>query len=255
MNLAVNARDAMPTGGTLALSAKNVEIDQNYAGMVSGAAPGSYVEIDVEDTGPGIPPEILDKIFEPFFTTKEIGKGTGLGLSTSLAIVRSHGGFMRVYNDPGRGSRFTVYLPSVRSRATDSSLPGETELPAGRGELILVVDDEIAVREVTQQTLEAFGYRALVAADGAEAISLYAKVQGRIRLVIIDMMMPVMDGPATIRVLRKINPALAIIGTSGLAAGENVATAKSLGIQTLLSKPYSAATLLQTLSAILAESS
>ena len=153
LNLCVNARDAMPDGGTLTLSAQNLTLDAHYAGLDPEARPGPYVLIQVEDTGTGMPPEILDKIFDPFFTTKEVGKGTGLGLSTSLAIIKSHGGFIRVDSLVGRGTKFELYLPAQTEPSANTAAAVPVEMPRGHGELILVVDDEATVRQVTRQTL------------------------------------------------------------------------------------------------------
>ena len=243
LNLSVNARDAMPHGGSLGLNAENVDLDAHYSGLNPEARVGPYVCIRVVDTGEGIPQDMLDKIFDPFFTTKEVGKGTGLGLSTSQAIVKSHGGFMRVYSEPGHGTTFTVYLPA-RVEVSESSEPASIDMPRGRGELILVVDDEPSVREITRRTLEVFGYRTLLAGDGAEAVALFARRDAEIAAVLVDMTMPIMDGPATIRVLQKMSPAVRIIGASGLDAGDQVAM---LGVKHFLSKPYSASVLLKTL--------
>lgn len=246
LNLCVNARDAMPDGGTLAVSARSVTLDEQYAAMHDSAKPGDYITIKVTDTGTGIPPKVLEKIFDPFFTTKEVGKGTGLGLSTVLAIVKSHDGFLHVYSEPGRGTTFTVWFPA--SGATpDGPAPSEEMHPRGRGELILVVDDEAAVRTITQQTLEAFGYRVLVAADGAEAVTLYTQHQAEVAAVLTDMMMPIMDGPATIQVLRHMNPTLKIIAASGLANDSGAARAAGMGVKHFLPKPYTAQTVLTTL--------
>lgn len=246
LNLCVNARDAMPDGGTLAVSARSVTLDEQYAAMHESAKPGDYITIKVTDTGTGIPPKVLEKIFDPFFTTKEVGKGTGLGLSTVLAIVKSHDGFLHVYSEPGRGTTFTVWFPA--SGATpDGPAPSEEMHPRGRGELILVVDDEAAVRTITQQTLEAFGYRVLVAADGAEAVTLYTQHQAEVAAVLTDMMMPIMDGPATIQVLRHMNPTLKIIAASGLANDSGAARAAGMGVKQFLPKPYTAQTVLTTL--------
>jgi PAS domain S-box-containing protein len=246
LNLCVNARDAMPDGGTLAVSARSVTLDEQYAAMHESAKPGDYITIKVTDTGTGIPPKVLEKIFDPFFTTKEVGKGTGLGLSTVLAIVKSHDGFLHVYSEPGRGTTFTVWFPA--SGATpDGPAPCEEMHPRGRGELILVVDDEAAVRTITQQTLEAFGYRVLVAADGAEAVTLYTQHQAEVAAVLTDMMMPIMDGPATIQVLRHMNPTLKIIAASGLANDSGAARAAGMGVKQFLPKPYTAQTVLTTL--------
>ncbi len=247
MNLCVNARDAMPGGGTLAISAENLTLDRHYAGMNLEAKAGPYVVLHVEDSGNGVPPEIAEKIFDPFFTTKEVGKGTGLGLSTSLAIVKSHGGFIRVYSEPGKGSTFRVYLPALTEDPSVEAADASAALPRGNGELILVVDDEASVRQITQQTLEAFGYRVFTANDGADAVATYVQRRGEIAVVLTDMMMPVMDGPATISVLRRMNPDVRIIAASGLSAGGQSAQAAHLGVKQFLPKPYTAETLLKTL--------
>ena len=245
LNLAVNARDAMPEGGTITLTAENLVLDQGYADLHIEAKPGPHVVISVEDTGTGIPPEIMEKIFEPFFTTKEVGKGTGLGLSTSLAVVRSHGGFMRLYSEPGQGTTIKVHLPAQRAADPGAAQARhEASLPRGNGELILVVDDEPSVRQITRQTLEVFGYRVLLATDGSEAVALYAVQQDSIALVLTDMMMPVMDGNATIRVLTRIRPSVRIIASSGLNENQAVAKALSSGVKHFLSKPYTAEALL-----------
>ena len=206
--------------------------------------------IQVADTGTGIPPEIVEKIFDPFFTTKEVGKGTGLGLSTSLAIVKSHGGFFRVNSERGRGTCFSVYLPAQMA-ATADAVVRPPELPRGNGELVLVVDDESSGRQITRETLEAFGYQVILAADGVEAVALYAARLEKISVVLTDMMMPVMDGPATIQVLMKINPRIRIIAASGLNSEDRVAKAVSAGVKHFLAKPYSAETLLKTLREVL----
>ena len=251
LNLCVNARDAMPDGGTLTISAENLILDAHYAVLDSEVRSGAYVVLQVEDTGTGIPPVIIEKIFDPFFTTKAIGQGTGLGLSTSMAIARSHGGFVRVYSEPGKGTTFKVYLPARTGTSSPTAGRRAVELPRGHGELILVVDDEPSVRLVTQQTLEAFGYRAILASDGAEALAIYARREAEIAVVLTDMMMPVMDGPATIQVLRKMNPGLLVIAASGLVANDYAAKFADLGVLHFLPKPYTAETLLKALQKIL----
>jgi CheY-like chemotaxis protein len=249
----VNARDAMPDGGSLTLSAENIELDSHYAGLNPDARAGPYVVLQIEDSGSGIPPEVIEKIFDPFFTTKEVGKGTGLGLSTTLAIVKSHAGFIRVYSELGKGTTFKVHLPAQTEPSSETMAETSSEMPRGHGELILVVDDETSVRQITQQTLEAFGYRVILAADGAEAVAIYAVRASEIAVVLTDMTMPVMDGMSTIRVLRKINPAVRVIGASGLAANSQVTQTASLGVKYFLPKPYTAETLLKTLKQILAD--
>ena len=251
LNLSVNARDAMPNGGTLTFSAENITLDAHYAALNPDARPGAYVFLNIEDSGTGIPQETLEKIFDPFFTTKEIGQGTGLGLSTSLAIVKSHGGFIRVYSEMGKGTKFHVNLPAQTGTPTDTVMEMEARMPRGSGELILVVDDEASVRQITRQTLETFGYRVILAADGAEAVATYAVRSQEIAAVLTDMMMPIMDGPATIQVLRKMNPALRVIGASGLAAKDHIAKAASLGVKRFLPKPFTAETLLKVLKRVL----
>jgi CheY-like chemotaxis protein len=192
-------------------------------------------------------PEVIERIFEPFFTTKELGKGTGLGLSTSIAIIKSHGGFAEVSSEIGKGTRFQVYLPAHAVAGTAENYSAPVELPRGKGELVLVVDDEAAVRQITQQTLEVFGYHVVVAADGIEACSIYAARKDEIAVVLTDMMMPTMDGPAMIEVLLKLDPQVRIIAASGLHANAMDAHSPSAGVKHFLAKPFTAETLLKTL--------
>lgn len=244
LNLCVNARDAMPEGGLLSLSAENVMVDESFAAMHSGAQPGRHVLFRVSDTGSGMPPEIAERIFEPFFTTKEIGKGTGLGLSTSLGIIKSHGGFVRLESKQGQGTVFRVYLPAKTAETSCPCASAETILEHGKGELVLVVDDEAAVRQITRQTLEAFGYRVILAADGAEASALFAARNDEIAVVITDMMMPVMDGPATIQVMKRMRPEIKIIGASGLNVEALTIKAAEAGAHCFIPKPFTAESLL-----------
>ena len=253
MNLCINARDAMPDGGRLTIEAENRVVDETCAQMILDARPGRFVMITVTDTGTGIPTEHLDRIFDPFFTTKEVGKGTGLGLSTVLGITKGHGGFVNVYSEPGKGTQFRIYLPALEIPQVTLSDAGHPALPAGRGETILVVDDELAIREITRSTLEAFNYRALTANDGAEAIALYAQHRDEIRVVLTDMMMPLMDGPALIRALRKLDPEVRIIASSGLTENGRAAELTQSGVSTFLAKPYSADKLLKALAEVLSE--
>jgi len=250
MNLCVNARDAMLNGGTLKICAKNLFIDEHYARMHLEAKVGPYIVITVADTGTGIPPEIVERIFEPFFTTKELGKGTGLGLSTVIGIIKSHGGFITVYSEMGRGTEFKVYLPAVEAMEALEVADGEL-LPLGHGELILVVDDEAAIREITKTSLETYNYKAITASDGIEAIALYAEHRDQISVVLTDMLMPSMDGATTIRTLQKINPNVKIIAVSGLASTDKQTAATSAGVKMFLSKPYTAKELLTTINRVL----
>ncbi|MEM6752459.1 MAG: response regulator [Cyanobacteria bacterium P01_C01_bin.38] len=245
MNLCVNARDAMPNGGKLTICATNFIVDENYAQMHLDASNGSYIMISVADTGTGISPEILDRVFEPFFTTKELGKGTGLGLSTVLGIVKSHGGFINVQSDINKGSNFQVYLPAQEINQRSSEV--EVDYPKGEGELILVVDDEDSIRDITKKSLESYNYKAITASDGIEAIALYAERRDEISVVLTDIIMPVMDGLTTIRTLQKINPEVKIIAVSGLISNEKVNAITEIGIKAFLSKPYTAQQLLQTI--------
>jgi CheY-like chemotaxis protein len=247
LNLCVNARDAMPAGGKLEVGMENVVLDETYASMNIDARPGPYVMVHVTDTGTGIPPEIRERIFDPFFTTKEIGKGTGLGLSTTLTIVKSHGGFIDVYSEPGRGTKFKVYLPSNTSNAlaTEAAIKA-TGLPRGDGEVVLVVDDEASIRNVVRSTLERYGYEVMLASHGAEAVALYAQHQQRIALVLTDMAMPVMDGPSTIIAIKTMNTSAKVVGSSGLTANGELAKAVGAGCEHFVAKPYTAEALLRT---------
>ncbi|MBP5972297.1 PAS domain S-box protein [Brasilonema sp. CT11] len=247
MNLVINARDAMPKGGVLSIYAENFFIDENYARTNLDATVGFHIVITIKDTGIGMPPEVLDRIFEPFFTTKEVGKGSGLGLSTVLGIMKSHNGFISVSSKVGKGTQFQVFLKAVLENQT---LPQESlELPMGNGELILVVDDEAEIREITKITLENYNYKVLTACDGIEALALYAQNPEHIKVVFVDMMMPDMDGLTTIRALLKMNPCIKIMAASGIT--DNQKLTQSLGVETFLSKPYNIKNLLQVLQKIL----
>jgi PAS domain S-box-containing protein len=251
MNLCVNARDAMPEGGSISIKAENIFVDENYARMHLEAKPGRFVAISVSDTGPGMTLEIQTRIFEPFFTTKEMTKGTGLGLSTALTIVKSHGGFINVYSELHKGSQFTVYLPALDTPGAAELSAMQTDLPLGHGELILVVDDEESIREITRGTLETFGYTVLTASDGTEALAIYADKKNEIAAVLTDMVMPFMDGQATIRALQRMNPKVRIIAASGLGAGQRAGEGTLEGVSVFLNKPYTAEKLLKTLAQVL----
>ncbi len=254
LNLCVNARDAMPNGGKLTIGVENCVLDEHYSAMNIHAKPGRYIVISVTDTGMGMPPSLVDKIFEPFFTTKDVNKGTGLGLSTVMAIVKSHDGAINVYSEPGKGTTFKVYLPAAEL-ATDAQthLTQQNLSPRGSGETVLVVDDETSILIITNQTLQAFGYRVLTATDGAEAVAIYAEHKNEIAVVLTDMMMPIMDGTAVIRALRKINPNVKMITASGLTANGSVAKVSDTGVKHFLTKPYTAGTLLKVMRATLDE--
>jgi len=251
MNLCVNARDAMSGRGTLTIAAQNQVIDEQYAGMHLDAKPGRFVMISVADTGMGIAPTVLDRMFEPFFTTKEWGKGTGLGLSTVHAIVKSHGGFINVYSELGKGPTFRIYLPAGETTVAEPEKQPSEESVVGQGESILVVDDETSILQITRETLEAFGYRVVTASDGAEAIALYASQGKDIAVVVTDMMMPLVDGPRMIRALRRLNPHVKIIPSSGLVSNGQAAMKGDVAVDAFIAKPYTAEKLLKTIHSFL----
>lgn len=247
MNLMINARDAMSSGGSLTISAENRRLEEDDALMNLEAKAGCYVAVTVADTGIGIPPELLSRIFDPFFTTKEVGKGTGLGLSTVRGIVKNHGGFVKVYSELGKGTEFQVFLPAIEGEVSLTTV--EKAMTRGKGELILIVDDEASIREITQTSLENYNYRTILASDGLEAIAVYREHQQAISVVLMDMMMPNLDGVSAMRALQKINPRVNIIATSGLLANKKLAL--DANVKTFLLKPYTIAQLLQILTEIL----
>ncbi len=238
LNLSVNARDAMPEGGKLSFVADNVELTETEAATIPAGLPGEFVSLLVSDTGAGMPPEVRSKMFEPFFTTKGEGQGTGIGLSTVLRIVKAHGGFLRVESEAGQGTTFEVFLPrATEVVAVETAGPVE-KLLRGAGELILVADDEKAIRELIAAELTAFGYRVLTATNGAEAVAQFRAHAEEVRLFITDSAMPVMDGHQAVAELRKLRPGLPVILTSGeLEAdkADGVAVSKPFALEELLS--------------------
>jgi CheY-like chemotaxis protein len=200
----------------------------------------------VRDTGTGMPPETLERIFEPFFTTKDFGKGTGLGLSIALGIIKSHKGCINVDSQVGQGSTFQIFLPSVNQKI----IPVNTDNQAihqGQGEVILLVDDEEAIREVTKAILESYNYQTITAKNGMEAITIYAQYQNQIKVVLMDMMMPEMDGNTAIRTLKTINPQVKIIASSGRNMQHLLEDNNETQVTGILLKPYSNEELLQKL--------
>jgi PAS domain S-box-containing protein len=248
LNLCINARDAMPEGGSLCLFAKSAEIDENFAAMVPDAKAGSYAMLAVSDTGMGIAREIVQKIFDPFFTTKEVGKGTGLGLSTVAGIVRSHGGFVTVESGVGRGTTFKVFLPRETLTAAEQERLSQTEIPQDRGEAtILVVEDEAIIAKTLSMVLKNNGYKVLAAFDGNEALALYKEHAQEIDLVFTDVMMPGMDGVALSRALQEINPRVKILASTGQASEFRQDELYALGVDVILHKPYDVRNLLASL--------
>ena len=255
LNLAVNARDAMPQGGTLTLIAENVSLDEAGAAVRPGLKPGPHVLFRVSDSGTGIAPKIAHKIFDPFFTTKDPDKGTGLGLSTVLGIVKSHRGHIEFDSKLAQGTDFRVYL------AAEPGLPDpapvkqriDEAFPRGRGELILIVDDEEAVRSVMKRILESHGYRTLAATRGTEAVACYVEKGREISLVLTDLHMPDMGGAEAIAVLRELNPSVRIIVATGAGSPPGAISAQEMGVQAYIKKPFDLAHLLGTLQRVLGQ--
>jgi CheY-like chemotaxis protein len=209
------------------------------------------VRVEVEDTGTGIPAEHLDRIFEPFFTTKDVGKGTGLGLSTAQSIVSNHGGRIQVASTAGKGTRFIIYLPAGEAPAPAPAEPQRRKLVGGKGELLLVVEDDPSLMHLAKVALTTAGYRVLTAPNGVMAVGLYAQMREEIRLVLTDLMMPGMEGAPTIQALRRHNPDARIIVCSGLAAESEAAQAAVARANAFLAKPYTVEGLLSTVRAVL----
>lgn len=251
MNLCINARDAMPNGGQLAIVITNRLVNGDAGKRQVDAHPGRYVQLAVTDTGAGIPKKIMDKIFDPFFTTKELGKGTGLGLSTAMGIVKGHGGFLNVYSEEGRGTTVVVCIPATQETSAAAVVPAEPDRSLGQGKTILVVDDEQFLLEMIRSTLESFGYQVISTNDGKDALGEFERKRERISAVLVDMMMPGMDGGAVIRELRKSNPTLPIVACSGLHARGRENEAIQAGANAFLSKPFSDEQLVETLQKVL----
>ncbi len=242
MNLFVNARDAMPTGGEIATSVENMIVDADYAKLHLQPPVGSYILITITDTGMGMSKDVLDRIFDPFFTTKSTG--TGLGLSTVLGIVNAHGGAIEVESKVGHGTSFKVYLPAIDNKEAEPQAV-DSITHDGKGQLVLVVDDEAAIREITKESLEAYNYRVMLARDGIEAIDIYAQNHASIAIVLIDMMMPNLDTPSAIQALQRINPQVQMVVMSGLDSNREAIERQEIGA--FLTKPFTTLELLQTL--------
>ncbi|HSI82674.1 MAG TPA: response regulator, partial [Candidatus Methylacidiphilales bacterium] len=245
LNLCVNARDAMPSGGVITISAANVVIDALQASARDRARPGAFLQISVSDTGTGIEPAVVERMYEPFFTTKPLGKGTGLGLSTILGIVKAHSGFIEVHTQVGQGTTFEVFLPAL----TDAHVaPGEErsmEIYRGNDELVLVIDDEEAIRTTASATLEQYGYRAHAVEDGVSAIAWFAQHHREVQIVLSDMTMPHLDGVSTIRALRKLSPNFGVAVISGREESVDRKELAEIGITHILHKPFDIQSLLR----------
>ncbi|MBW1691983.1 MAG: response regulator [Deltaproteobacteria bacterium] len=237
MNLGVNARDAMPEGGTLIIETENVTLDEEYCNTHLGAIPGDYVLLTVSDTGHGMDKETLKHIFEPFYTTKEAGKGTGLGLAIVFGIVKSHNGYIMCYSEPGEGTAFKIYIPAIEQEAKLEELK-EEKMPIGGTETILLVDDEEPIREVGKNTLAKFGYKVIIAPDGESALELYREKKKKIDLIILDLIMPGMGGRKCLERLLKINPRARVLIASGYSVDELTKKALEAVAKGFISKPY-----------------
>jgi PAS domain S-box-containing protein len=258
LNLCVNASDAMPSGGRLAISATPATVSPSAPRPHPDAVPGAFIRIDISDSGCGIPDILKGQVFDPFFTTKGVGRGSGLGLSTARSIVKSHCGFITFVSSEGIGTTFSVFLPTTeaglsRTVKGDPTKPNLGPLPRGKGENILVVDDEESVRVIMRSTLENFGFRVVVAADGAEAVALFRSAPALFDMALVDMQMPGLDGGKTILALRHVRPELPIIGASGLATNQNREQAAANGVRHFLDKPFSVETLIRTVHAAMAK--
>jgi two-component system, cell cycle sensor histidine kinase and response regulator CckA len=239
LNLCVNARDAMPKGGQLTITVENLRLDQDGATALS-LAPGPHVVLSVADTGSGIPPEVLPRIFEPFFTTKLSDRGTGLGLSTVAGIVKNHGGCINIKTEIGKGTEFRIYFPAIEAAAEEPyAKPAAVTLPAGHGELILVIEDEEAVRELTKTTLESYGYRVVTAQNGVQGIARFEEHKHNVRALVTDTDMPYLDGMGAIQAIKEMRPDLPVIIAS--ASKRDTEQMRKMDIQHLtnLGKPFS----------------
>ncbi|MCK9460057.1 MAG: response regulator [Proteobacteria bacterium] len=252
MNLAVNSRDAMPEGGKLTIETANVELDESYAARHVAVVPGRYVLLSVSDTGCGMDAETQSRIFEPFFTTKERGKGTGIGLSTAYGIVKQSGGNTCVYSEPGQGTAFKVYLPRVSAPVVEAAPKPVSEAPRG-SETVLVVEDEDAVRRLTERILRAAGYRVLAASNGGEALLLCEKHGDAIDLLLTDVVMPQMGGRELFARLATISPGLRVLFTSGYTDDTIVHHGLLAPGTRFIGKPFNAAALARKVREVLDE--
>jgi PAS domain S-box-containing protein len=236
MNLCVNARDAMPDGGTLTLETRNMTLDEEETRAILSAQPGRYVRLSVSDTGCGMSSEVQARLFEPFFTTKEAGKGTGLGLAVVYGIVKAHGGFINFYSEVDQGSTFHLYLPAIRL-AVEERETKAAELPTGT-ETVLLVDDEESVRKLGQRILKRCSYTVLMAKNGVQALEVYQAHQGEIALVVLDALMPEMGGRECLRRLRELDPQVKVLISTGYTADSSAQELMAEGALGIVEKPF-----------------
>jgi PAS domain S-box-containing protein len=217
MNLATNARDAMPDGGQLTIRTELAQFDNEYIKTHGYGKPGSYALLSIEDTGVGMDVKTRDRIFEPFYTTKEVGKGTGLGLAMVYGIIKQHDGFINVYSEPGRGTTFKIYLPLIKLEVEEERQEDLLVVKGGT-ETVLVAEDDAQIRDLTKHVLEGFGYQVMEAGDGEEAISVFNDNKDRIQLLILDVVMPKKNGKEVYDEIKKIRLDIKVIFTSGYNA-------------------------------------
>jgi PAS domain S-box-containing protein len=252
LNLAGNAKDAMPNGGKLIIETRNVTLDQEYTNGRLGLLPGEYVQLTVSDTGHGIDKDTLDHIFDPFYTTKELGKGTGLGLASVYGIVKSHGGEITCYSEPGSGAAFKVYLPVFQQEVRDSlEAPRQPQQLQGGTETLLLVDDEDSLRDLGSQTLSMAGYSVITAQSGEEALEVYHSRAADIDLVIMDLGMPGMGGQKALKAILEVDPRAKVMIASGYAVNGSVKKAMQDGAAGYVAKPFLRAELLTMVRSVL----
>lgn len=249
MNLCLNAREAMPSGGQLMLQAENVQADEAFAAAHSSARPGRYVVFTVKDSGMGIRPEVRPNLFKRFFSTKPAGQGAGVGLANAQNIAQAHGGFILIESEPGWGTTVRVYVAAASETAVPAARAGDSViLPAsGKGEGVLLVDDDTGVRTMCKNTLEQFGYRVFTAGDGDAAVATFAEVHDRIQIVITDLSMPTLNGDSVVAAVKRLKPAVRVIVSSGFLDQNRCRELRALGCNAFLNKPFTIAQLLRVL--------
>ena len=248
INLYVNAQQAMPRGGDVTLKTRNVTLDEAYVRNYK-VKPGNYVMLTVTDTGVGIDDRAKERIFEPFFTTREMGHGRGLGLASAYGIIRGHQGIINIYSEEGQGTTFNIFLPATEKAAVKETVPPKGLLVGS--ETILFVDDEDVIIDVNREIMESLGYKVVAAKSGQEALEVYRKLQGKINLIILDMIMPGMDGEATYDSLKKVNPEIRVILSSGYSKNEQAKAILEKGCQAFIQKPFSISDLSMTIRQVL----